>query len=105
MNIIYAEDSLKELYENGSTNDKKYSKLTPSVIKKYVKTVNWLRSATRREDLYRLHGLNYEKMQGTDKESVRIDLKWRLYIRVIDGTKIELGSITLLEITNHYGDN
>ena len=52
MTIIFEKFSLEELFVTGSTNDKVYKKLPNNIVRQYIKTVNYLRSARRVEDLF-----------------------------------------------------
>ncbi len=51
MNIFFDDEALEELYSTGRTSDKKYKRLQSGVIKAYIKAVNYLRVATRIEDI------------------------------------------------------
>lgn len=105
MEINFEKDYLKELYENGKTRNKKH-RFQPSVIKKYVQTIDKLRVAKNTEELYPIRSLNYEKLIGGKKglESVRVDGKYRIEFRTtLEGD--EPNSITIcsiIELSNHY---
>ena len=73
MNINTEDDALMELYIYGKTSDKKYKRLPAEVIKGFKKAVDYMKAASRIEDLFRFKGLNYEKLKGNRKgqESVR----------------------------------
>lgn len=110
MEIEFKHQSLADLYENKPTKDKMF-KSNDKLIGKYIKTVNKLKVATRIEDLYQLHSLNYEKLRGelSGHSSVRIDDKYRLIFEEITSTPEQEGVITPIvilrieEISNHYG--
>ena len=61
MKVEFEKEYLKELYETGKTTEKKH-RFQPQVIKGYLKCVRALRRATRIEDLFLFHSLNYEKL-------------------------------------------
>lgn len=42
MNIEFDDEALEELYLLGETNNKKYKKLPQTIIKKYIKVVNYM---------------------------------------------------------------
>jgi len=92
------------LFEQGRTSDKKH-RFQPDVIKGYIKCVMFLKRASSVEQLYPIHSLNYEILQGDKKgiSSVRINLQYRLEFTVRDvmGEQI-LTVCRLLEISNHY---
>jgi len=105
MKINFEKDYLKELYENGKARNKKH-RFQPSVIKKYVQTIDKLRVAKNTEELYPIRSLNYEKLAGDKKdlESVRVDGKYRIeFMTTLKGE--EPNSITIcsiIELSNHY---
>lgn len=49
MNIDFDSTALEELYSSGTTLDKRYKRLPEDIIKRYVKTVNYLKAARRIE--------------------------------------------------------
>ena len=105
MEINFEKDYLKELYENGKARNKKH-RFQPSVIKKYIQTIDKLRVAKNKEELYPIRSLNYEKLVGDKKglESVRVDGKYRIeFMTTLKGE--EPNSITIcsiIELSNHY---
>lgn len=105
MEINFEKDYLKELYENGKARSKKH-RFQPSVIKKYIQTIDKLRVANSTEELYPIRSLNYEKLIGDKKglESVRVDGKYRIeFTTTLKGE--EPNSITIcsiIELSNHY---
>lgn len=105
MEINFEKDYLKELYENGKARSKKH-RFQPSVIKKYIHTIDKLRVANSTEELYLIRSLNYEKLIGDKKglESVRVDGKYRIeFTTTLEGE--EPNSITIcsiIELSNHY---
>lgn len=105
MNINTEDDALLELYLYGKTSDKKYKKLPAEAIKGFKKAVDYMKAASRIEDLFRFKGLNYEKLKGNRKgqESVRCNDTWRLIFQssALDGSII-ITEIELIEISHHY---
>ena len=91
MYIEFDKDYLRELFEQGRTSDKKH-RYQPEVIRGYYKCVMFLKRAENVEQLYRIHSLNYEVLQGDKKgvSSVRINIKYRLepksVIRPLNGS-------------------
>jgi len=74
MNIDFKEESLRDLYIGGATQDRKYRYLSNDIIKRYIKAVNYLRAVRRIEDLYYIKSLHYEKKKGGSKRSrCRVD--------------------------------
>lgn len=105
MEITFEKDYLKELYENGKARSKKH-RFQPSVIKKYIQTVDKLRVAKNTEELYPIKSLNYEKLIGDKKglESVRVDNKYRIeFISSVEGEEPDTITIcSIFELSNHY---
>lgn len=104
MEIFFEDNSLEELYLHGYTLDKKYKRLQKSIIKAYVKTVNYLRAVNKVEDLYRINSLHYEKKEGNMKgqEYVRINDKYRLRFHSHISQDSIAVCISLIEISKHY---
>ena len=104
MNISFDDSALEELYTSGSTNARKYKKLSQEIVKQYVKTVNYIKAATRVEDLYLIKSLHYEKKKG-DLEGVEvvwINTQYRLHFHSSpDETGIVINAL-LIEISKHY---
>ena len=105
MEINFEKDYLKELYENGKARSKKH-RFQPSVIKKYIQTLDKLRVAKNTEELYPIRSLNYEKLIGDKKglESVRVDGKYRIeFITTLEGEEPDSITIcSIIELSNHY---
>ena len=104
MYIEFDKDYLRELFEQGRTSDKKH-RYQPEIIKGYKKCVMYLKHADNVEQLYPIHSLNYEVLQG-DKvgvSSVRINRKYRLEFVVNETMGEQIVTICrLLDISNHY---
>lgn len=104
MYIEFDKDYLRELFEQGRTNDRKH-RYQPEVIRGYYKCVMFLKRAENVEQLYRIHSLNYEVLQGDKKgvSSVRINIKYRLEftVREVLGEQV-ITVCRLLDISNHY---
>ena len=104
MYIEFDKDYLRELFEQGCTSDKKH-RYQPEVMKGYYKCVMFLKRAENVEQLYRIHSLNYEVLQGDKKgvSSVRINIQYRLEftVREVLGEQI-ITVCRLLDISNHY---
>ena len=104
MNIEFDDKALEELYTTGTTKERKYKKLSLDVVKQYIKTVNYIKAATRVEDLYLIKSLHYEKKKGDLKgaEVVWINTQYRLHFESSpDGNGIIVNAL-LIEISRHY---
>lgn len=104
MEIRYAKDYLKELYERGTCSSKKY-RFQPQVVRKFQMRVDVLIGATKKEDLFPFRSLNFEALHG-DKDglySLRVDSKYRLEFRLEEFESDAVITIcTLEELSNHY---
>ena len=104
MNIEFDDKALEELYTTGTTKERKYKKLSQDVVKQYIKTLNYIKAATRGEDLYLIKSLHYEKKKGVLKgiEVVWINTQYRLHFESSpDGNGIVVNAL-LIEISKHY---
>ncbi|GAB5473768.1 MAG: type II toxin-antitoxin system RelE/ParE family toxin [Maribacter sp.] len=105
MEIVFEKDYLKEIYEDGKARSKKH-RYQPSVIKKYIQTIDKLRVAKNIEELYPIKSLNYEKLIGDKNglESVRVDKKYRIeFISSVEGEEPDTITIcSIIELSNHY---
>lgn len=104
MYIEFDKEYLRELFENGHTNDRKY-RYQPEVIRGYQKAVFTIISANTITDLFRFNALNYEALHG-DKEgisSVGVNCKYRLEFTVREEMGEQIITVCrLLDISNHY---
>lgn len=104
MTIKFDNQSLKDLFITGETVAKQYRRLPKDIIRRYIKTVNYLRAASRIEDLYCIKSLHYEKKRGTmqDKEAVWINDQYRLIFTSHPDDSGVVVDILLIEISKHY---
>ncbi len=104
MTIEFDKEYLRELYEEGWTDDRKH-RMQPGVVRAYRKTVLMLMAAATVTDLYAFNGLHYKVLSGdlAGRSSVRINKKYRLEFTVREEQGRSFVTIcTLLEISNHY---
>lgn len=104
MHIEFNKKYLRQLYEQGCTNDKKH-RYQPEVIRGYQKAVFLLSSVRCVTDLFGNKALNYETLQGNKAgiSSVRINRKYRLEFTVREITDEQIITVcSLLDISNHY---
>ncbi len=104
MKIEFKDVALEELYTNGTTKDNKYRKLPKDIIKRYVKTVNYIRAVQRLEDLYSIKSLHYEKKKGNLKgvDAVWINDQYRLLFYSSPNKEGIIVNALLVEISKHY---
>ena len=104
MNVSFDDKALEELFVSGRTSEKRYSRLPADVIKRYVKTVNYLKAASRIEDLFKVSSLHYEKKTGSLKgvEAVWITSQYRLLFHSSPNVEGVVVNALLEEISKHY---
>ena len=104
MFVIFEKEYLRDLYEKGKTNDKKY-RFQPDIIGKYRKRIKTLQDAERVEDLFTINSLNYEVLKG-DKagiSSVRVNKQYRVEFTVRDSDGETFVTVcNIIELSNHY---
>ena len=61
MIATFEEDYLKDLYTERSSSDKKHC-YQPDIIKRYKRCVDYLKAASRKEDLFLINSLNFEAL-------------------------------------------
>jgi len=100
--VSFGNRKLAALYTSGKST--KY-RLPPQVLKKFFMRVQALEAATSIYDLWKNPALNFERLEGTDRCSVRVDGSWRLEFTVAwEDDPPTKGEITITELSNHYGD-
>ena len=104
MTIEFENASLKELYCTGCTQDKIYKKIPKDIVRRYIKTIDYLKMAKRIENLYTMKSLHYEKKKGSlkDIEAVWINDKYRLLFCSKPDNDNILSIILITEISKHY---
>ena len=104
MNVEFEDKALEDLFLTGRTSDKKYKRLSQDIVKRYVKVVNYLRAASRIEDLFLIKSLHYEKKMGDlkDIEAVWINDQYRLLFRGSPDAQGIIVNALLTEISKHY---
>ncbi|MDR2911236.1 MAG: type II toxin-antitoxin system RelE/ParE family toxin [Bacteroidales bacterium] len=104
MIVTFEKEYLRNLYEKGKSEDKKY-RFQPDVIKKYKKRIETLQDAERIENLFAINALNYEVLKG-DKagiSSIRVNDKYRIEFMVTDnGVESVVTVCNIIELSNHY---
>lgn len=104
MVIIFEQTYLRELFETGSSSDKKH-RFQPDIVKRYQKRVEILLAAPTAETLYKFNSLNLEALTGdkAGRYSIRVNDKYRIEFTL--DTYSEKPMITIcniVELSNHY---
>jgi proteic killer suppression protein len=104
MNIEFKDKALEDLYTTGKTKDHKFKRLSPDVITRYAKVVNFLRSARRLEDLFLIKSLHYEKKGGDlhGVDAVWITPQYRLLFYSSPDDNGIIVNALIFEISKHY---
>lgn len=103
MNVEFINKDLEELYINGTS--KRFSKVPPEVARKLVRAVDVLESSTSIQGIWKFPAYKFEKLQGNERYSMRLNRIWRLELTVrwVDDTKVTIDVINLVDLTHHYG--
>ena len=102
MIVVFTQDYLLELYEKGSTSDKKH-RFQPNVVRGYQKGINYLKVVNKIEDLFPIKSLNYEVLTGDKKgiSSIPANDKYRIEF-IVDKENEMITVCNILELSNHY---
>lgn len=104
MVVTFEKEYLRDLYETGSTTDKKY-RFQPEIVKSYKRRIKTLEAASRIEDLFIIGSLNYEVLKG-DKQgisSIRVNKQYRIEFTVSEEESEPVVTVcNILELSNHY---
>ena len=73
MNVIFADDALRELYETGATKDSRYKKLARNhQFEAYIQVIDLMLAVDNAVELVIYSYLHYEKLKYRPESSVRI---------------------------------
>ena len=104
MIVTFKEDYLREYYEEGKSDNKKH-RYQPSVIKSYKRSIDYLKAASSKEDLYPIKSLHFEALHGNKEGlfSVRAGLHYRIEFTLTETIEEPILSIcNIIELSNHY---
>lgn len=79
MIVEFGEEYLRDLYAGGECNVKNY-RYRGDIVKRYKRGVDYLKWASRNEDIFRRNSLNFEALMG-DKSgcfSIRVYDQYRI---------------------------
>jgi len=100
MDIIFENKEIETLYRNGFCRK---LKLDPEITKKFFIKMKILESAKDIMDLRNPPSNRFEKLQGNDLYSVRINNKYRIEFKIVfDEGSIMTGKIIIVDLSNHY---
>ena len=104
MEVDFLNKDLEELYTKGRS--KKYKDVSLNIAQKMVKAVEVLKTSSSIQEIWKFPAYKFEKLQGNDRYSMRMNIVWRLELTVkwIDEKKVHVEIINLEDLTKHYGD-
>lgn len=104
MIVQFNEKYLRDLYVTGENSDKKH-RYRADVIKRYKRAVDYLKWATRKEDLYRINSLNFEALKGNKSGlfSIRVNDQYRIEFTIRDILEDTILTVcNIIDLSNHY---
>lgn len=104
MIVTFEKDYLKELYCKGECSDKRH-RYRSDVIKRYKRGIDYLKWASRKEDLFRINSLRFEALKGNKAGyfSIRVNDRYRIEFSVDEIQEEPILTIcNIIELSNHY---
>ena len=104
MIVTFEKDYLKDLYNKGECSDKKH-RYRSDVIKRYKRGVDYLKWASRKEDLFRINSLRFEALKGNKEGrfSIRVNDQYRIEFSICETQEESILTIcNIIELSNHY---
>ncbi len=101
MDYEFASKDLSDLYLSGKGSER----YPPEVVDAYLRRIRHIEAAHTEQDLRNPPSVHFEKLKRkeyTGKFSMRLNQRWRLIISI--DLKQKLKTVTIHEITKHYGD-
>ncbi len=105
MEIKFQKEYLADIYQGTIKKYKEYKSNKPLVVQ-YIKVINKLKSITKKEQLYQIKSLRYEKLTGNLKgySAVAVNMQYRIIFTEVASASDEL-TIDIFEIeelSKHY---
>lgn len=104
MIVIYEEEYLRQLFEDGKCKDKKH-RYQPDIVRRYQKAIKFLIAAPSIEALWPIRSLKYEVLTGdkAGRSSVRVNNQYRIEFAVTKTDDDPILTIcNIIELSNHY---
>lgn len=104
MIVEFAEEYLRDLYSKGYCSDKKH-RYQIDVIKRYKRGIDYLKWASRKEDLFRINSLNFESLKGdkSGRFSIRVNDRYRIEFTMRENLEDPILTIcNIVELSKHY---
>ena len=104
MIVIFEQEYLRELYEDGRVSDKKH-RFQPQIVRKYTRVVDLMIELDDVSGLAKYGGLHYEHLHGNKEglSSVKVNDQYRIEFReFVDAGKKYAEIVSITELSNHY---
>lgn len=104
MIVEFGEAYLRELYVCGMSSDKKH-RYQPDVVVRYKRGVDYLKAASKKEDLFRINSLHFEALKGNKAGlfSIRAGNQYRIEFTLMETSEEPILTICkIVELSNHY---
>lgn len=104
MIVTFEETYLRELYEKGTTDNKKH-RYQPDIVRRYRKCIQLMKSVPDIVSLTKYNSLNYEALVGnkTGISSIRVNDKYRIEFTVrVSKEDLLVTVCNIIELSNHY---
>lgn len=104
MIVEFGEEYLRDLYTKGECNNKKH-RYRIDIVKRYKRGVDYLKWASRKEDLFRINSLNFEALKGekSGRFSIRVNDQYRIEFTLRETSDEPILTIcNIVELSKHY---
>lgn len=104
MIVEFEKEYLRDLYTKGTCSDKKH-RYQIDVIRRYKRGIDYLKWASRKEDLFRINSLNFESLKGhrAGLFSIRVNNQYRIEFSMKETIEDPILTIcNIVELSNHY---
>ena len=104
MIVVFEKTYLQDLYEHGTTEEKKH-RYQPQVIRGFQKGIKFLEKAKKPNDLRRINSLNFEPLKGSKegKFSIRANDKYRIVFTISENLETPVLRVCrIIDLSNHY---
>lgn len=95
---------LRELYEKGTSGDKKH-RYQPDIVRRYRHCIQLMLNVPDIVSLAKYNSLNYELLKGDKKgiSSIRVNDKYRIEFTVKESIEEQIVTIcNIIDLSNHY---
>lgn len=104
MIVTFEEIYLRELYEKGTSGDKKH-RYQPDIVRRYRHCIQLMLNVPDIVSLAKYNSLNYELLKGDKKgiSSIRVNDKYRIEFTVKESIEEQIVTIcNIIDLSNHY---